>query len=148
VEGWAHYSERLGVEIGFYKDLFSHFGRLTQEAWRAARLVVDTGIHNMKWSRDRAIKFLKQNTANSEQDIISEIDRYIARPGQALAYKLGDLKIRELRAKAEKKEGSNFDIRRFHDTLLNDGALPLDLLEKKMNVHGKGPAMKSRRRGP
>jgi len=132
IEGWALYAERLGKEVGFYKDMLSDFGRLTQEAWRAARLVVDTGIHSMKWTRDQAIWFLKENTATTEQDIVSEVDRYIAWPGQALAYKIGEMKIRELRAKVEKKQKRKFEIRRFHDELLNDGALPLDLLAKKM----------------
>ena len=132
IEGWALYAERLGKEIGLYKDTLSDFGRLTQEAWRAARLVVDTGIHSMKWTREQAIRFLKENTATTEQDIVSEVDRYIAWPGQALAYKIGEMKIRELRAKVEKKQKRKFEIRRFHDELLNDGALPLDLLAKKM----------------
>ena len=132
IEGWALYAERLGKEVGFYKDMLSGFGRLTQEAWRAARLVVDTGIHSMKWTREQAIRFLKENTATTEQDIVSEVDRYIAWPGQALAYKIGEMKIRELRAKAEKKQNRKFEIRKFHDELLNDGALPLDLLAKKM----------------
>jgi uncharacterized protein (DUF885 family) len=94
---------------------------------------VDTGIHSLKWSRDRAIKFLRNNTASSEQDIVSEVDRYIAWPGQALAYKMGELKIREVRAKAEKRMKQRFDIRKFHDELLNDGALPLDILQAKMD---------------
>jgi uncharacterized protein (DUF885 family) len=132
VEGWALYAEFLSREMGFYKDLLSDYGRLTAEAWRASRLVVDTGIHSLKWTRDQAIKFLKNNTASSEQDIVSEVDRYIAWPGQALAYKLGELKIRELRAKAEKRLKGLFDVRRFHDELLNDGALPLDILQVKM----------------
>jgi len=132
IEGWALYAERLGKEIGFYKDMLSDFGRLTQEAWRAARLVVDTGIHSMEWTRDQAIRFLKENTATTEQDIVSEVDRYIAWPGQALAYKIGEMKIRDLRAKAEKKQKRKFEVRKFHDELLNDGALPLDLLAKKM----------------
>jgi uncharacterized protein (DUF885 family) len=118
--------------MGFYKDLLADYGRLTAEAWRASRLVVDTGIHSLKWTRDQAIRFLKDNTASSEQDIVSEVDRYIAWPGQALAYKIGELKIRELRATAEKRMKRGFDIRRFHDELLNDGALPLDILQVKM----------------
>lgn len=134
VEGWALYAEELGKEVGFYGDLLSDFGRLTAEAWRAARLVVDTGIHAMKWTRERAIDFLKKNSATSEQDIVSEVDRYIAWPGQALAYKIGQLKILQLRARAEKRLGQRFDVRRFHDELLNDGALPLDVLEKKMTT--------------
>jgi uncharacterized protein (DUF885 family) len=132
IEGWALYAERLGKEVGFYNDMLSDFGRLTQEAWRAARLVVDTGIHSMKWTRDQAIKFLKANTATTEQDIVSEVDRYIAWPGQALAYKIGEMKIRQIRTKAEKKQRKRFEVRKFHYELLNDGALPLDLLEKKM----------------
>ncbi len=132
VEGWALYAEFLSKEMGFYRDLLSDYGRLTAEAWRASRLVVDTGIHSLKWTRDQAIRFLKNNTASSEQDIVSEVDRYIAWPGQALAYKLGELKIRELRARAEKRLKRLFDIRSFHDELLNDGALPLDILQVKM----------------
>jgi uncharacterized protein (DUF885 family) len=133
VEGWALYAEFLSKEMEFYKDLLSDYGRLTAEAWRASRLVVDTGIHSLKWTRDQAIRFLKKNTASSEQDIVSEVDRYIAWPGQALAYKIGELKIRELRIKAEKRLKQRFDIRRFHDELLNDGALPLDILQAKMS---------------
>ena len=133
VEGWALYAEFLSKEMGFYRDLLSDYGRLTAEAWRASRLVVDTGIHSLKWTRDQAIRFLKNNTASSEQDIVSEVDRYIAWPGQALAYKLGELKIRELRAKAEKRLKQLFDVRSFHDELLNDGALPLDILQGKMD---------------
>jgi uncharacterized protein (DUF885 family) len=133
VEGWALYAEFLSKEMGFYSEFLSDYGRLTAEAWRASRLVVDTGIHSLKWTRDQAIRFLKNNTASSEQDIVSEVDRYIAWPGQALAYKLGELKIRELRAKAEKRLKQLFDIRSFHDELLNDGALPLDILQAKMD---------------
>jgi uncharacterized protein (DUF885 family) len=133
VEGWALYAELLSKQMGFYKDLLADYGRLTAEAWRASRLVVDTGIHSLKWTRDQAIKFMKNNTASSEQDIVSEVDRYIAWPGQALAYKIGELRIRELRAKAEKKLKKRFDIRKFHDELLNDGALPLDILQAKMS---------------
>src|SRR2546429_3404232 len=132
IEGWALYAELLSKERGFYKDLLSDYGRLTAEAWRASRLVVDTGIHSLKWTRDQAITFLKNNTASSEQDIGSEVDRYIAWPAQALAYKIGELRIRELRAKAQRRLKSRFDIRRFHDELLNDGALPLDILQGKM----------------
>jgi prolyl oligopeptidase len=132
VEGWALYAEFLSKQMGFYRDIIADYGRLTAEAWRASRLVVDTGIHSLKWTRDQAIEFLKNNTASSEQDIASEVDRYIAWPGQALAYKMGELKIRELRAKAEKRLKRRFDIRKFHDELLNDGALPLDILQTKM----------------
>jgi len=133
VEGWALYSELLSKQMGFYQNLLADYGRLTAEAWRASRLVVDTGIHSLKWTRDHAIKFMKNNTASSEQDIVSEVDRYIAWPGQALAYKIGELKIRELRARAEKRLKRRFDIRKFHDELLNDGALPLDVLQAKMS---------------
>jgi uncharacterized protein (DUF885 family) len=133
VEGWALYAESLSKQMGFYNDLLADYGRLTAEAWRASRLAVDTGIHSLKWTRDRAIKFMKNNTASSEQDIVSEVDRYIAWPGQALAYKIGELRIRELRVKAEKKLKKRFDIRKFHDELLNDGALPLDILQAKMS---------------
>ncbi len=132
VEGWALYAELLSKQMGFYKDLLADYGRLTAEAWRASRLVVDTGIHSLKWTRDQAIRFMKNNTASSEQDIVSEVDRYIAWPGQALAYKIGELKIRELRARAERRLKRRFDIRKFHDELLNDGALPLDLLQAKV----------------
>ena len=132
VEGWALYAELLSKQMGFYKDLLAEYGRLTAESWRASRLVVDTGIHSLKWTRDQAIRFMKNTTANSEQDIVSEVDRYIAWPGQALAYKMGELKIRELRAKAETRLKKRFDIRRFHDELLNDAALPLDILQAKM----------------
>ena len=133
IEGWALYAEKLGKEVGFYQDLLSDFGRLTAEAWRAARLVVDTGMHALKWSRDKAIEFLKKNAATSEQDIISEIDRYIAWPGQALAYKIGQSKISSLRQKAERRSKKKFSIREFHDNLLSEGALPLDILENTMS---------------
>lgn len=132
VEGWALYSERLPKEIGFYTDAYSDFGRLTADALRAARLVVDTGIHQKKWTREQAIQFFKENTSLSEQNIVSEVDRYIAWPAQALAYKIGQLKILELRGRAEKLLGPRFNIRAFHDELLNDGALALDVLENKM----------------
>ncbi|HUU47048.1 MAG TPA: DUF885 domain-containing protein [Acidobacteriota bacterium] len=133
VEGWALYSERLPKEIGFYADPYSEFGRLTFDAWRAVRLVVDPGIHYFGWTRDQAIEYFRENTGLSDHNIESEVDRYIAWPGQALAYKIGQLKILELRAQAEETLGPRFDIRAFHDELLSDGALPLDLLEIKMN---------------
>ncbi len=132
IEGWALYSEELPKKVGFYKNPVSDFGRLTLEVWRAARLVVDTGIHHKRWTRDQAIQFMKENSALSEHNIVSEVDRYIAWPGQALAYKLGQLKIRELREMAEKLLGPRFDLRAFHDELLNDGALALDVLEQKV----------------
>jgi uncharacterized protein (DUF885 family) len=132
IEGWGLYSEELPKLVGFYNDALSDFGRLSFDAWRAARLVVDTGIHHKRWTRERAIQFFLENTALSELNIASEVDRYIAWPGQALAYKIGQLKISELRARAEKTLGPRFDIRKFHDELLGDGALALDVLENKM----------------
>jgi uncharacterized protein (DUF885 family) len=133
VEGWGLYAESLGEEMGLYDDPYSKFGQLTYEMWRAVRLVVDTGLHYMRWDRQSAINFLRQNTARQELDVVNEIDRYIAMPGQALAYKIGQLKISAIRSEAEKALGSKFDVRAFHDELLKDGALPLDLLEDKMN---------------
>jgi uncharacterized protein (DUF885 family) len=129
VEGWALYSESLGSELGLYTDPFSKIGQLNYDMWRAVRLVVDTGMHQFGWTRDQAIYFFKQNTGKSDQDIQNEIDRYIGWPGQALAYKLGQLKIQALRAEAEKALGSRFDVRAFHDQILGSGALPLSVLE-------------------
>ena len=133
VEGWGLYSESLGYDLGLYKDPYSRFGALTYEMWRAVRLVVDTGMHYKGWTRQQAIDFFKDNAAKTELDIINEIDRYIAWPGQALAYKIGQLKILELRRKAEQALGDDFDIRAFHDELLGGGALPLEVLETRMN---------------
>ncbi len=127
-EGWGLYSERLGLEVGFYQDHYSNFGRLSYEMWRAARLVIDTGIHAKGWSRAQAIKLLEENSALSKHNIRTEVDRYISWPGQALAYKLGEIKILELRAKAEKALGARFDIRRFHDAILAEGSVPLNVL--------------------
>lgn len=132
VEGWALYSESLGEELGRYKDPYSKFGQLTYEMWRAVRLVVDTGMHNMGWSRDQAIQFFKDNTGKTDQDITVEVDRYIVWPGQALAYKIGQLKIRELRTAAEQKLGPKFNVRNFHDAVLESGALPLSVLEPRV----------------
>ena len=116
--------------MGFYQDPYSKFGQLTYEMWRACRLVVDTGMHALGWTRKKAIDFMLSNTAKTENDVTVEIDRYIAWPGQALAYKIGELKIRELRSKAEKELGDNFNIRDFHDVVLGHGAVPLDILEQ------------------
>ena len=134
VEGWGLYSERLGYDLGLYQDPYSRFGQLTYDMWRAVRLVVDTGIHYKGWTRQQAIDFFKDNAAKAEHDIVNEIDRYIGNPGQALAYKIGQLKMLTLRERAERQLGENFDIRAFHDELLGAGALPLDLLEQRMDA--------------
>ncbi|MEO7803537.1 MAG: DUF885 domain-containing protein, partial [Actinomycetota bacterium] len=132
IEGWGLYAESLGEQMGFYQDPYSKFGQLTYEMWRAVRLVVDTGIHALGWTRDQAIDFFKANSSKPEHDITVEIDRYISWPGQALAYKIGELKIKSLRAEAERRLGDAFDIRKFHDELLGIGALPLDILTERM----------------
>ncbi len=129
VEGWALYSEKLGYELGLYKDDFSKMGQLNYDMWRAVRLVVDTGMHSFKWTRDQAVYYFKQNTGKNDLDIQNEVDRYISWPGQALAYKLGQLKIQALREEAEKALGDKFDVRAFHDQILGKGALPLSVLE-------------------
>ena len=133
VEGWGLYSESLGEEMGFYTDLYSKFGQLTYEMWRAIRLVVDTGIHAKGWSRQRAIDFFKANAGKTEHDITVEVDRYIVWPGQALAYKLGELKLKELRSRATAELGDKFDIRSFHDEIVWNGALPLSILDRQIN---------------
>ena len=133
VEGWGLYSESLGYDLGLYRDPYSRFGALTYDMWRAVRLVVDTGIHYKGWTRQQAIDFFKDNAAKTEHDIVNEIDRYIVMPGQALAYKIGQLKILSLRAHAEATLGDDFDVREFHDVLLGAGALPLDILQQRMD---------------
>jgi len=132
VEGWALYSESLGDEMGLYADPYAKFGQLTYDAWRAVRLVVDTGLHSMGWTRDQAIDYFRANTAKTDQDIVVEVDRYIVWPGQALGYKMGQLKIRELRTKAERQLGARFNVRGFHDVVLGQGAVPLDVLERQV----------------
>jgi uncharacterized protein (DUF885 family) len=144
VEGWALYTESLGEDLGLYKDPYSKFGQLTYDMWRAVRLVVDTGIHHKRWTRQQAIDYFKANAAKTEADIVNEIDRYISWPGQALAYKVGQMKIRALRTEAEQKLGARFDVRQFHDTVLATGAVPLDVLEKNVRAwieskQGEGP---------
>ena len=129
-EGWGLYSESLGKEMGFYTDPYSDFGRLTYEMWRACRLVVDTGMHAKDWSRQQAIDYLADNTALSTANVIKQIDRYVTWPAQALAYKIGELKIRELREIAERELGAEFKVRDFHDQILVNGSLPLAILEE------------------
>tara|TARA_B100001057_G_scaffold157356_1_gene157926 strand:- start:799 stop:2538 length:1740 start_codon:yes stop_codon:yes gene_type:complete len=133
VEGWGLYSERLGYDLGLYKDPYSKFGQLTYDMWRAIRLVVDTGMHYFDWTRQDAINYFLENSAKTKQDVMNEVDRYINWPGQALAYKIGQLKILELRAKAESEFGEDFDIKDFHHEVLKRGALPLDILEEYIN---------------
>ena len=132
-EGWGLYSESLGFEMGFYQDPYSHFGALTYDMWRAVRLVVDTGMHYKDWTRQQAIDFFKDNAAKTETDIVNEIDRYISWPGQALAYKIGQLQMLDLRKKAEQALGDDFDVKAFHDELLGAGAIPMEILETRMN---------------
>ncbi len=134
VEGWGLYSERLGIEMGLYDTPAKDMGRLSYEMWRACRLVVDTGIHSKGWSKARAIAFMTDNSALSAANIEAEVNRYIAWPAQALAYKLGELKIRELRTRAERELGARFDLRRFHDAVLGQGAVPLDVLETQIGA--------------
>jgi len=133
-EGWAFYAERLGKEVGFYQDPYSDYGRLQNEIWRSVRWVVDTGVHSEHWTRQQMIDYFHEHTAMDEENINTEVDRYIAWPAQALSYKMGQMKILELRAKAQQELGSKFDIRAFHDAVLDQGPLPLDLLEIKINT--------------
>lgn len=140
VEGWALYAESLGPDLGLYTDPYSRFGQLTYEMWRAVRLVVDTGMHALGWSRDQAIEFFTENAGKAGHDIVVEVDRYLVWPGQALAYKIGELKFKEMRAFTEATQGSSFDVRGFHDHALGAGALPLEILERRvrerMAAHG------------
>jgi len=131
IEGWALYAEQLGKEVGFYQDPVSDYGRLSSELFRAVRLVVDTGLHSEGWTREQVVDFFRQSGAVDEPTIQAETDRYIAWPAQALSYKLGQIKFRELRARAQAELGAKFDIRAFHDEMLNGGVLPLDLLESR-----------------
>lgn len=134
IEGWGLYAESLGLEMGFYEDPYSNFGRLSYEMWRACRLVVDTGLHAKGWSKEQAMEYMADNTALSLHNIEAEVNRYITWPGQALAYKVGELKIKELRARASEELGADFDVRRFHDALLENGAVPLSFLEAHIDA--------------
>ena len=132
-EGWGLYAESLGKELGMYQDPYQYFGALTTEAWRAARLVVDTGMHAKGWTREQAIDYMRDNAGIGEADVVAEVERYIVMPGQALAYKIGQLRLRELRARAERQLGAKFDIRQFHAQILQDGSMPLAALEAKID---------------
>ncbi len=134
IEGWGLYAESLGLEMGFYQDPYSNFGRLSYEMWRACRLVVDTGLHAKGWTKQQAVDFMAENTALSLHNIEAEVNRYITGPGQALAYKVGELKMQALRDRAEEELGAAFDVRRFHDALLGNGAVPLSFLETHMDA--------------
>ncbi len=134
IEGWGLYAESLGKELGLYEDPYIWFGKLNMEMRRALRVVLDTGLHAEKWDRQRAIDFFRANAAKSEMEIVNEVDRYLGNPGQALAYKIGEMKIQELRTRASQKLGDHFDIRAFHEIVLRDGALPLDVLEKRVEA--------------
>lgn len=133
-EGWGLYAESLGYAMGLYNDPYSRFGQLTYDMWRAVRLVVDTGIHAMRWDRQRAIDYFMDNAAKQELDVTNEVDRYIAWPGQSLAYKVGELKIVELRERSKQTLGAKFDLKEFHEVVLKDGALPLDILDRNVDA--------------
>jgi uncharacterized protein (DUF885 family) len=132
-EGWALYSESIGKALGMFTDPYQWYGRLSDEMLRAMRLVVDTGLHSKGWTREQAIAYMLDNSSMAESDVISEVERYIVNPGQALGYKVGQLRITQMRANAEKTLGPKFDIKEFHSMILRDGALPMDVLEKKVN---------------
>jgi uncharacterized protein (DUF885 family) len=134
VEGWGLYSESLGYDLGLYADSYSRFGALTYDMWRAVRLVIDTGLHSMGWSRQQAIDYFATNSSKPLHDITVEVDRYISWPGQALAYKIGQLKIRELREHARRELGDAFDVRAFHDEVLGAGAVPLNILDTRIRA--------------
>jgi uncharacterized protein (DUF885 family) len=134
VEGWGLYSERLGIELGIYDTPQKDMGRLGYEMWRAIRLVVDTGIHSKGWSKEQAVQYFRDNGTLTEANIDAEVNRYISNPGQALAYKIGELKIRELRSRAERELGGKFDLRRFHDAVLSQGSVPMDALDAQITA--------------
>jgi uncharacterized protein (DUF885 family) len=134
VEGWALYSERLAYDMGIYTTPYERFGQLSMEMWRACRLVIDTGIHLKGWTRDQGVACLKDNTALADKNIQNEVDRYISWPGQALAYKIGERKITELRERARAALGPKFDIRAFHDAVLDEGPMPLGILEQRIDA--------------
>lgn len=141
IEGWALYAETLGSELGLYTDPYQRMGALSNQIWRADRLVVDTGMHALGWTREQAIAWMKSNMPITETDAVAEVERYIAIPGQALAYKIGQMKFTELRHRAEQRLGGRFDIHQFHTQILKDGAMPLDVLENKINrwIKNTGP---------
>ena len=133
-EGWGLYAESLGYEMGMYKDPYMHYGALAMEMMRACRLVIDTGIHSKGWGREQSIAYMRENAGLKEGFATSEIDRYINNPGQALGYKIGQMKIRELRGASARQMGNRFDLRGFHDTVLGEGAVPLDVLEARVKA--------------
>jgi uncharacterized protein (DUF885 family) len=145
-EGWGLYSEYLGHEMGFYKDPYSLFGRLTYEMWRACRLVIDVGIHTKNWTREQAVNYLADNTALSLHEVNTEINRYISWPGQALAYKIGEIKIKELRKKTEEALKEDFDVRSFHDMILSNGSVTLSILEKMTDRYIKEQLEKKKKK--